>query len=363
MPGPDDQTRVAILAYPEVTASTLYAMHDLFSAAGRDWRFITTGVPGEQRMQPSVVSTGSLDLVSANGAPIRANCRTDDLPRPDLICVPDFSLVPDDACAGRFDAEVAWLRQQHAAGATLACVCTSAIILAQTGLLDGHEATVHWAYASSLARHHPRLRINAERSLVITGPENRIVMAGGGTTHLDLCLYLIARFAGIAEASDVARTFLINWHQEGQRPFRILSGQQSSDALIARCQAWLADHYAEAAPVGAMIQLSGLPERTFARRFALATGMTPLDYVHALRLEEAKQMLETEDTPVEAIALEVGYQDSSFFGRLFRRRVGQTPMQYRRRFATLRHLLKQPPSTASPAKQQPGGTARTVAAD
>jgi transcriptional regulator GlxA family with amidase domain len=159
--------------------------------------------------------------------------------------------------------------------------------------------------------------------------------------RIDLALYLIAKFAGVAEASDVARAYLINWHQDGQRPFvDLLAGKQSSDALIARCQEWLANHYAEAAPVSAMVQLSGLPERTFSRRFVQATGMIPKDYVHALRLEEAKQMLETQDLPVEAIALEVGYQDSSFFGRLFRRRVGLTPMQYRRRFALLRRMLR-----------------------
>jgi transcriptional regulator GlxA family with amidase domain len=344
MSGAPAQVSVAILAYPDVTASTLYAMHDLFSAAGRDWRFITTGVAGDQRMLPRVVSTGALDIVTANGARIRADCRTDGLPRPDVICVPDFALIPHDACIGRFDAEVAWLRGQHAAGSTLACVCTSALILAQTGLLDGYEATVHWAYASALSRYHPRLRIDADRSLVVTGPEGRLVMGGGGTSHLDLCLYLIARFVGLAEASDVARAYLISWHQEGQRPFRLLAGEQSRDALIAGCQEWLAVHYAETSPVAAMIQLSGLAERTFARRFAQATGMTPIDYVHALRLEEAKHMLETEDTPVEAIALEVGYQDSSFFGRLFRRRVGLTPMQYRRRFATLRRMLGDRPS-------------------
>lgn len=93
-----------------------------------------------------------------------------------------------------------------------------------------------------------------------------------------------------------------------------------------------------------MIKLSGLPERTFARRFALATGMAPIDYVHALRLEGAKLMLERTDAAVDAIAAEVGYQDASFFGRLFRRKVGQTTTQYRRRFATLRKILKQPPS-------------------
>lgn len=333
---------VAILAFPEVTASTLYAMHDLFSAAGRDWRFITTGVPGEQCMRPRVVSAGALDIVTANGARIHADCGIEDMPRPALICVPDFSLSPDDDCAGRFAAEVAWLRKQHGRGAILATACTSAIILAQTGLLDGHEATVHWAYAAMLARHHPRLRIDPERALVVTGPDQRIVMAGGGTAHLDLCIYLNARFAGMAEATDVARTFLINWHEQGQKPFRVLAARQAEDALIGHCQAWLAEHYAEAAPVTAMIRLSGLAERTFARRFLVATGMTPLDYIHALRLEEAKQMLETEDTSVEAIALEVGYQDTSFFGRLFRRHVGLTPMQYRRRFAALRHMLGRP---------------------
>ena len=89
-----------------------------------------------------------------------------------------------------------------------------------------------------------------------------------------------------------------------------------------------------------MIKLSGLPERSFIRRFSKATGMSPLDYVHSLRLEEAKRMLETEDLAVEAIANEVGYEDASFFGRLFHRKVGLTPTQYRRRFGSLRRALE-----------------------
>ena len=70
---------------------------------------------------------------------------------------------------------------------------------------------------------------------------------------------------------------------------------------------------------GAVVRSVGA---NLARRFVKATGMSPLHYVHALRLEEAKQILETEDLPIEAVALEVGYQDNGFFGRLFRRRVG-----------------------------------------
>lgn len=68
--------------------------------------------------------------------------------------------------------------------------------------------------------------------------------------------------------------------------------------------------------------------------------MTPLDYVHALRLEEAKQMLETTDLPIDAVANEVGYEDASFFGRLFRRETSLTPGQYRLRFGSLRRTLQ-----------------------
>jgi transcriptional regulator GlxA family with amidase domain len=94
-------------------------------------------------------------------------------------------------------------------------------------------------------------------------------------------------------------------------------------------------------PVSAMQRLSGLAERTFARRFHQATGMAPIEYVHALRLEEAKQMLEASDLPVEAVANEVGYEDAGYFGRLFRRKVNLTPAQYRRRFGKMRRELSQ----------------------
>ena len=89
-----------------------------------------------------------------------------------------------------------------------------------------------------------------------------------------------------------------------------------------------------------MQELSGIPERSFKRRFARATGMTPLEYVHTLRLEEAKHMLETSEMAVEAVANEVGYEDTSFFGRLFRRKVGLTPVQYRKRFGAMRRALE-----------------------
>ena len=86
-----------------------------------------------------------------------------------------------------------------------------------------------------------------------------------------------------------------------------------------------------------------MAERTFKRRFQQATGLSPLEYVQTLRLEEAKHMLETGDAPVDAVANAVGYEDSGFFGRLFRRKVNLTPAQYRRRFGSMRRMLEQGP--------------------
>lgn len=140
---------------------------------------------------------------------------------------------------------------------------------------------------------------------------------------------------------QVARINLIDWHSIGQQPFASLArSRQLDDALIGRCQSWIADHYDEPAPVAAMVRLSGLAERSFKRRFHLATGMSPLEYVHALRLEEAKQMLEAGDLPIETVAREVGYEDSGFFNRLFRRHVNLSPAQYRKRFGALRRTLE-----------------------
>ncbi len=335
-----DLLNVAILAVPEVTASALYSMYDLFASTGRDWGFITTGVPGRALMRPYIVANKGEAVRSSNGILVTPHYTLDDCPPPAIVCVPDFSLKPGDNCAGSFDHEVAWLRGCHDAGAILASVCTSNMMLAEAGLLDGLDATIHWAYAKSLSNHYPTIRVHPGRALVVTGPGQRIVLAGGGTSHHDLALYLIGRFAGLQTALELGKVYLIDWHDAGQLPFAsLLVSRQTSDGLIAKCQEWAAEHYADPSPVAAMTRLSGLPERTFMRRFEKATGLSPLQYVHSLRLEEAKQMLETGDLPIEAIAQEIGYEDASFLARMFRRKVGLTPAEYRRRFGSLRRAL------------------------
>jgi transcriptional regulator GlxA family with amidase domain len=261
---------------------------------------------------------------------------------PDVVCVPEVAVAPDALLSESHAAEISWLRRCYEAGAIVATACSGAMLLAETGLLNGAEATTHWAYCDALAS-YPGVRVYPNRALVVSGEGGRLIMAGGGTSWEDLALYLVARLVSVEEAMHIAKLFLIDWHDVGQLPFAALArNRQVDDAVIARCQGWIAQHYDEASPVAAMIRQSGLIERTFNRRFKQATGLTPIEYAHTLRLEEAKQLLESGDEPVEAVATEVGYEDAAFFGRLFRRKVGVTPAQYRKRFRGLRKALEAP---------------------
>lgn len=340
MPQTATPITVALLAPPEATASTLHGMFDLFCAAGRDWSFLMTGSPGEARFRPLVVNADGRGFQAANGIRVEPHCALEDCPEPAAVCIPDLFVSPRENLAGRYAAEIGWLRERYAAGAVLATACSGALLLAESGLLEGQDVTTHWGYCDRFAAAYPGVRLHPGRALVLSGAGQRIVSAGGGTSWQDLVLFLVARLVDVEEAMRLARLYLIDWHDLGQQPYATLSrGRQSEDALINRCQAWIAEHYDKPAPVAAMTRLSGLPERSFARRFSQATGMAPMEYVHTLRLEEAKQMLEAGDLPVEAVANEVGYEDASFFGRLFRRKVGMTPVQYRRRFGALRRTL------------------------
>jgi transcriptional regulator GlxA family with amidase domain len=340
MPEPARKLTVALLTMPETTASAVFGIYDLFASVDRDWAFVTRGAPAESPFRVVTVAVGTGGFRMANGVYLKPDMDIESVGAPDIVCIPELLVAPDEDLSGRYAREIAWLRSCHDAGAYLGAACSGALLLAETGLLAGGDATTHWAYCDALGRRHPDVRIHPRQALVTTGEGQRIVMAGGGSSWQDLALYLIARTAGLDRALQVAKIYLIDWHHVGQQPYALLTRHsQSEDALIARCQQWVAEHYNAHHPVRAMTELSGLPERSFKRRFLKATGLTPMEYVQTLRLEEAKQWLESGDTPVEAIAEAVGYEDGSFFSRLFRREVGLTPAQYRKRFGALRRVL------------------------
>jgi transcriptional regulator GlxA family with amidase domain len=333
---------VALLATADVSVGTLYGMYDMLASARRDWVLLHGGTEVPSPFRPLIVSRDGRPFRAGNGVPVTPDASFADCPAPDIACVTDLMVAPGTPVADTHAAEVRWLRGAWDAGATLCSSCSGALLLAHTGLLEGEEATSHWAYCDLLARDFPRTRWHADRRLVAAGPQQRLLMAGSGASWHHLALALIARFASPEEAMQVARVNLLGGDEVNALAYASLTrGRRADDPIVQQCQVWAASNYQEDNPVRRMVALSGLPERTFKRRFAEATGMSPLEYIHTVRLEEAKQMLEASARPVEAIAVEVGYQDASFFNRLFRRKVAVTPAQYRRRFGALRTQVGQ----------------------
>jgi transcriptional regulator GlxA family with amidase domain len=175
--------------------------------------------------------------------------------------------------------------------------------------------------------------IHPERVLVISGLHEDLISSGASATWHDMVLYLIAHHAGATVAQEVARSFALQWHQDGLAPYIVFEGKSDhGDGEIQSAQSWLGSHFSVANPVEAMIKRSKLAERTFKRRFTAATGMTPIAYVQRLRVEDAKRRLERTDTSVDEISWRVGYEDAAFFRRLFRRTTGLAPGAYRKRF-------------------------------
>jgi transcriptional regulator GlxA family with amidase domain len=332
---------VALLAMPAITASTLYGFHDCISGVCRDWAMLH-GSHADSPFRSIVVTRDGQPIEGANGVRIVPDASFASCTAPDVVCVTDIAVPPSEPLGAVYDAEVAWLRACHAQGSIVASSCSGAVLLARTGLLEGLDATSHWAYCDALRRDFPGTRWHPERGLLFAGAGQRIVMAGSGIAWHQLVMALISRFAGVEAAMQVARINLIDWAATSPLAYASLRhGAQASDPAVAAAQAWAAQHYQHEAPVAQMVEVAGLAERTFKRRFLQATGMAPLDYVHHLRLEEAKQMLESGDASIEAIAFEVGYRDASFFSRLFRRKVMMTPAQYRRRFGGMKSRLRE----------------------
>lgn len=324
---------VSLLALPDGTPAALYGLYETLSSTGVVWPMLTGGAAGTARFDVRIVGPSAVPFDCAIGVPISPHAGMADVARSDIVIVPDVAIGIDRDPRGMWPDAVQWLRKLHEGGALVCTVCTGSLLLAEAGLLDGLKATTHWSAADMIARYYPAIDLQPEDVLVLEAESRGIITSGGAASWEDLALYLIARFCGQEEAVRVAKAFMLGDRSDGQLPYASTTmPRRHEDAIVAAVQQWIADHYAERAPVARMAERSGLPERTFKRRFKIATGRTPGDYVQTLRIEEAKQLLETTGDPTESIGFQVGYEDPAYFRRLFKRRAGITPSRYRQRF-------------------------------
>jgi len=329
---PKGTHHVSLVAVPEAVVSTLFGIYDAMNAFST--MDLSNAAPGERSpFQIDIIGEAVGPLQSASGVPVTVQRSIDTIDRTDIVIVPSVLLPPEGWTKGRYPQLVDWLRVMYDRGAIICSACSGIFLLAETGLFDGKDATVHFAYARALGAAYPEVGIHPERPLVISGSREQLVSSGASTTWHDLVLYLIARHAGATAAQEVARVFALQWHQDGLTPYMIFDGRTDhGDADIQSAQDWAREHFSVANPVEEMIKRSSLAERTFKRRFVNATGLTPIAYVQRLRIEDAKRRLERSDASVDDISWRVGYEDSAFFRRLFKRTTGIAPGAYRRRF-------------------------------
>jgi transcriptional regulator GlxA family with amidase domain len=320
---------VSIVAVPDATVSTLFGIFDVMSFFERVNPPPTAGVPFHVEIVGEAV--GPLGL--ASGVTVDVHRAIDTLDTSDIVIVPSVVLAPHGWSKGRYPRLIEWVRRMHKRGAVLCSACSGIFLLAETGLFDGRDATVHFGNAGTFADTYPAVPVHPERVLVVSGVREELVTSGASVAWHDLALHLITRYAGSGAARDVGRAFALEWHHQGLTPYIVFEGKSDhGDADIDSAQRWLSKHFSVANPVEEMLKRSKLAGRTFKRRFASATGLAPIAYVQRLRIEDAKRQLERSETPVDEVSWRVGYEDPAFFRRLFKRTTGLAPSEYRKRF-------------------------------
>ena len=231
--------------------------------------------------------------------------------------------------------EMDLLRAYHLRGIPLAGHCSGSVMLAETGLLDGHRATCSWWLAADFRQRYPAVKLEADALVVEDGG---IITTGGASAVQQLMLRLIARAGGEELAQQTARMLLIDAGRQSQAPY-------VSDALLARPRHSLsekAQHFLLAElhrdiGVADLAQAVGTSDRSLLRHFRTHHGTTPQQHIQHLRVERAKALLETTHLSFEEIVERCGYSDAASFRRLFKRDTAMTPADYRERFRLRPH--------------------------
>jgi transcriptional regulator GlxA family with amidase domain len=313
-------TEIGLLLYSGCAMASVHGLTDAFQVAN-DY---AAGHGGAERIRTShwKPGVGGFERVF-DSAPGTAGS-------PEFVVIP--GRLSDPLSADEAAPFTGWLRDRHAAGATVASVCGGAFMLGHTGLLSGRRATTHWLYADALKEAFPDVAVIASDIVVEDGD---IITAGGMLAWTDLGLRLIHRVLGPTVVADTARFLLVDPAGREQRHYITFAPRLThGDEAVLKVQHWLQAHGREDLSIGELAGRAGLETRTFLRRFKKATGLRPAEYIQSLRVALARERLEFSQESVERIAWDVGYKDASAFRRAFQKVTGLSASQYRGRFST-----------------------------
>jgi AraC family transcriptional activator FtrA len=280
---------------------------------------------GEPLYEFSTCSVEGAEVRTTSGFGVSPRFGLGALRRADTVVVPAYAAVleppPEEALAA--------LRAAGRRGARVLSVCRGAFALAHAGLLDGRRAATHWAWAGELARRFPAVEVDPDALYV---DEEEVMTSAGLSAGIDLSLHVIRKDFGVAAGARVARHMVAAPHREGgQAQFANAAPVEIGGSLEAT-RRWAAERLDQPLDVGAMAGHAAVSPRTFARRFREETGTTPLQWLLAQRVLEARQQLEESELPVEAIASNCGFGTAASLREHFRRATATTPTAYRRAF-------------------------------
>ena len=318
---PSENQLIVAVVFEELSSFEFSCVAEIFSRRHPElpqapYVFQTAGLHAGQRVSAAlgleVVATRGLDDIGDANTVIVTGWKEDP-----TVEVPEYLLAA--------------LRKAHAKGARIVSICTGAFVLAAAGLLDGKRATTHWQYADTLQRMYPRIEVDPR---VLYIDEGQILTSAGSAAAIDLCLHIVRKDHGAQVANHIARRLVVQPHRDGgQAQFIERPVSKREVNRIAGVLELMQRRVAEDISVPELARFAAMSERTFVRRFKEATGTTPGDWLRAVRVDRAKQLLESSHAPIELIAMECGFGAATTMRQQFKKRVGLTPGDYKRRFA------------------------------
>lgn len=261
---------------------------------------------------------------------VKIDVRLDEIEQTDLIIIPPLNRHQKEGVEHN-QALIEWLStMRQSQQVELGSVCTGAYFLAATGLLDGREASSHWAWIHELKKLYPK--VNWVPECIITDTDG-LYTSGGTFSSFNLILYLVEKFVSKEVAVRISKELEIDYGRSSQLPFMIFQNQKNhADQQILEVQQFMENNYDSSLKLDELAKRFGMSRRNLIRRFKGATGNTPRTYIQRLRIEEAKRMLESSESNVSQAMFAVGYTDVNTFRDLFQRYTGFLPSQYRRKF-------------------------------